>query len=540
MDNAIDSPKQYSTPQQHRAYFLLVALVIGVLFDQIVWQKSLGLQFFIVILLILTGGIVLIFVEKARIAWQSTLLLVPILFTAAVTVLRLDGFTNFTNVVVSIFSLAVLAITLLNGQWLVFRLREHLLGFLHLALSVLIEPVRWFVEAFRHSERTPTEQKTSKLMRLTPFLRGLLIAVPVLIVLSALLASADPIFARRLASIFDWITVDKLVEIIFRAIYIFVLAYGLTGAYLHAFTHSAKTRPIEPDQPVIAPFLGRTEYLMVLISINLLFFAFLTIQFQYFFAGEANISYEGFTYAEYARRGFFELLAVALISLLLFLGLSATARRDTKWGRRLFSGLGILLILQVGVILLSAFQRLNLYEQAYGLTQLRTVTYVFMIWLGILLVGTVALEVFSRLKRMALLLIVVILGFTVTLNLIKVDAFIADRNIRHAASGHPLDVNYLIWNLTSDAVPVMFEHFNSDILPEDVQAELGSVLACRAHQQQTAAAAPRVWVSYHHSRARAADLYQRHADLLLNFPLLEQDDGWYLQLEGELVYCLSK
>ncbi|MBE0410343.1 MAG: DUF4173 domain-containing protein [Anaerolineales bacterium] len=539
MDNEIDSPKQNSTPKQHRSYFLLIALVTAVLFDQMVWQKSLGMQFLILILLILVGGLVLIFIEKARIAWQSTLLLVPILFMDAMTVLRLDGFTNFSNVVVSLFSLGLLAITLLNGQWLHFRLREHLLGFLHLALSMLIEPVRWLMEAFKRSERTPEDQKTSKWVRLTPFLRGLLIAVPVLIVLSALLASADPIFARRLASIFDWITIDKLFEIIFRLIYISVLAYGLTGAYLHAFTHSAKKQQIEPDQPVIAPFLGRTEYLMVLISINLLFFAFLIIQFQYFFAGEANISYEGFTYAEYARRGFFELLAVALISLLLFLGLSATARRDTKWGRRLFSGLGILLMLQVGVILLSAFQRLNLYEQAYGLTQLRTVTYVFMIWLGILLFGTVALEVFSRLKRMALLLIVVILGFTVTLNLIKVDAFIADRNIQHAASGHPLDVNYLIWNLSADAVPVMFAHFNSGDLPEDIRAELGAVLACRAYRAQDEGT-PKAWVSYHYSKARAADLYQRHAEYLKGFPLLEQDDGWYLQLEGELVYCQSK
>jgi hypothetical protein len=539
MDNVSDSPKPNSLSRQHRAYFLLVALVIAILFDQMVWQKSFGLQYSIFILLILTAGIALIFVEKARIPWQSTLLLPPILFTSIMTALRLDGFTNFTNGIVSLFSLAVLAITLLNGQWLVFRLREHLVGFLHLALSVLIEPVRWFIETFRQSTRIPADQKTSKWVRLTPFLRGALIAVPVLIVLSALLASADPIFARRLASIFDWITVDKLVEIIFRATYIFALAYGLTGAFLHAFTHSAKVHQIEPDQPVIAPFLGRTEYLIVLISVNLLFLAFLIIQFQYFFAGEANISYEGFTYAEYARRGFFELLAVALISLLLFLGLSTTAKRDTKLHKRLFSGLGILLMLQVVVILISAFQRMNLYEQAYGLTQLRTITYVFMIWLGLLLVGTVALEVFNHLKRLSLLLILVTLGFTLTLNLIKVDAFIADRNIQHARSGHPLDVNYLIWNLSADAVPVMFEQLLSDDLPEDVQAELGSVLACRAYQQQ-AQETRTAWVSYHYSKARAADLYQRHADLLQNFPLLEQDDGWYLQLEGELVYCHSK
>jgi hypothetical protein len=376
-------------------------------------------------------------------------------------------------------------------------------------------------------------------VRLTPYLRGALIAIPLLIVLSALLASADLVFARRLASIFEWITVDKLFEIIFRSIYISVLAYGLTGAFLHAFTHSAKTHQLEPDQPLMQPFLGKVEYLMVLISVNLLFAAFLIVQFQYFFAGEANISYAGFTYSEYARRGFFELLAVALISLLLFLGLSAIARRTAPWEKRLFSGLGIFLMLQVGVILLSAFQRLNLYEHAYGLTQLRTITFVFMIWLAILLLGTVVLEVSGKLKRLSLLLIVFVLGFTVTLNLIKVDAFIAARNMQHARADHALDVDYLIRNLSDDAVPVMFEQLNSGDLPAEVRAEVGAVLACRAFRGQVEDT-PRAWVSYHYSIERAADLFKRHADTLQGFPVIEKEDGWYVELDGDAVFCQSK
>jgi hypothetical protein len=44
----------------------------------------------------------------------------------------------------------------------------------------------------------------------------------------------------------------------------------------------------------------------VLSSVVVLFSAFVIIQFQYFFGGAANISIEGYTYAEYARRGFGE------------------------------------------------------------------------------------------------------------------------------------------------------------------------------------------------------------------------------------------
>jgi hypothetical protein len=144
-----DSAKQNSLTQQQRWHFLLVALVIAALFDQLVWQKSLGLQFLIFVLLILVGGLVLVLMERVHIPWQSYLLLVPVLFTAFMTTIRMEGFTILTNVMVSLLALGLLAITLLNGQWLVFRLREHLLGYFHLVLSLYTAPVRWLVLTFR-------------------------------------------------------------------------------------------------------------------------------------------------------------------------------------------------------------------------------------------------------------------------------------------------------------------------------------------------------------------------------------------------------
>ena len=83
----------------------------------------------------------------------------------------------------------------------------------------------------------------------------------------------------------------------------------------------------------MTPFLGFTEASIILGSILLLFGAFVLIQFQYFFSGQANISLEGFTYSEYARRGFGELVAVAALSLLTFQVLSVITMRQTT-GRK--------------------------------------------------------------------------------------------------------------------------------------------------------------------------------------------------------------
>ena len=122
----------------------------------------------------------------------------------------------------------------------------------------------------------------------------------------------------------------------------------------------------------------------------------MVIQFQYFFGGQTNIGVQGYTYAEYARRGFGELVAVAFFSLLLFLGLSAIVKRQNPAQRWVFSGLGLGMVALVGVMLVSAFQRLLLYEAAYGFSRLRMYTHVFMIWLGLLLAVVVVLEILRR------------------------------------------------------------------------------------------------------------------------------------------------
>ena len=92
------------------------------------------------------------------------------------------------------------------------------------------------------------------------------------------------------------------------------------------------------------------------------------------------------TYAEYARRGFFELVAVAILSLGLILGIEAGTWRESKKQFKLFNLLSSLMIVLVVTVLLSASQRMRLYVTTFGHTELRLYVYVFMIWLGLFLI----------------------------------------------------------------------------------------------------------------------------------------------------------
>lgn len=522
---------------RHPTWLWLIPLGIAILFDQLFWRKTPGLIFLVTVLLILTGGFIVALIEKKRVPWTSWLLLLPILFGAVMTVFRSETFTIMANVLVACYALVLLAITFLNGEWFTYRLRDIFEGFIKLMISMLIDPIRLLIDALKKKGQMSPEENKANTRKFSPVLRGLLIALPLVILLGGLLASADLIFSSKIEGLFKWIKIENFGEFVFRFIYVVILAYALCGAYIFILTKTSERRANNAETPLVSPFLGKTEALIVLGAVNLLFLSFLLIQFRYFFGGNANINFEGFTYAEYARKGFFELVTVAIISLLLFFVLSHITKRTEKRDQWSFSILGILLIAQVGVMLLSAHYRLSLYESAYGFTQLRTVTHVFIFWLVLLLLSTVLLEVFRKLPRIAVILLLVSLGFMVTLNALNVDNFIAQKNIAHAVAGNELDTNYLTWSLSDDATPALFEAYKSGELNADIQEQLGAVLTCRSANAQTPSE-NWSWVSWHASREKAAYLYEENAKLLAAYDLKDsEENSWTVLLDGEVRSC---
>ena len=118
--------------------------------------------------------------------------------------------------------------------------------------------------------------------------------------------------------------------------------------------------------------LGIVEVGTVLGLLGLLFLAFVAVQVRYLFGGaERVVSTAGMTYAEYARRGFFELVTVTAIALPTLLLAHWLLRADDRRGERTFGILAGTLVALLFVVMASALQRMYLYVDEYGLTQLR-------------------------------------------------------------------------------------------------------------------------------------------------------------------------
>ncbi|NWG35405.1 MAG: DUF4173 domain-containing protein [Chloroflexi bacterium] len=520
--------------KNHPNRFWLIVVLLGWAFDFLFWEKPVpGVNFFLYVSLTLGTGIYLLKRDGLRLAPRSNLLLLPIAFLSAMTFLRQEPMTTFLSIVMTLFLMGVFAIAYRSGQWINFSLLDYLLGYLRLFGSMLVRPLGFSAEV-RKDQPSRREKRGS---RVWSVVRGIVIALPVVAVFASLLSAADPIFELRFNEFINLFNLENLPEYIFRLVYILIFAYALAGTYLHA---AQKSDEPPSAKPLVPAFLGFTEAAIVLGSVTALFAAFVVIQFQYFFGGQANINVEGYTYSEYARRGFGELVTVAFFSLLLLLGLGTMTKRQNETQRKIFSGFGVALVALVIVMLVSAFQRLALYEFAYGFSRLRTYTHMFMIWLGLLLAAVVVLEALRRERAIALTMVLAALGFVISLGMLNVDAFIVRQNVQREAQGGgsiavqdraELDAQYFL-SLSDDAVPAMADAFFDPSLPMAAREKIGAVLVCKHHEGESdTRAIP--WQAFHISRYLADLRYGAMETALASYTLiLDQDRRVFVKTPG--------
>jgi hypothetical protein len=354
----------------------------------------------------------------------------------------------------------------------------------------------------------PPGRTRGQLTRATPILRGLLIAIPLLLVFGLLFAAADAVFARYAEDLFRWnVQWDALIG---RSVTAFVAAW-MAGGML-AFISSRRAAAFNDDATEWwpgRPRLGTGESLTVLVALDALFAVFVAFQATYLFGGLDTLTASGLTYAEYARRGFFELLAVAFGAAGVILLMEAFVKERS----RAYVVAAIGLVALTLVVLASAYLRLRLYQDAYGWTELRFYVLAAILWLAIGALGTVVALTTNRTRWLLHGMIALSIVFGLAFNVIGPVRFIAERNIELALSRyHPppppgdvptgLDVYYLS-GLGTDADIVLAEAFPffPTLDQETIEAALRDNAAWMAANPEN-----RAWQAWNYSRERARAL----------------------------------
>ncbi len=332
--------------------------------------------------------------------------------------------------------------------------------------------------------------------------RGLLLALPLLLVFIALFAAADAVFDAYVRGFFA-LDINSA-ELAGRAVLGLLAAWLLAGTIACAWLTREQGVADASVPTASRARLGSVEATVVLFALNSIFGLFVILQGAYLFGGADTLAVSGMTYSDYARRGFFELIAVALLAGVLLVALANLVAERGRW-HRLLAGL---LAGLTAVILVSALYRLALYQQAYGWTELRFYALAAICWLGLGVVITVIAVALDRISAVPKLALGAGLLVALACNAIGPQSFVTQQNVERllhpeqiAAGGESgLDVGYLR-RLGSDAVRVLV--LTVDRLPEPQHTEVTRLLA--AQNPRLTGATDAGWPSWNLARQSALE-----------------------------------
>ncbi|MBE7524972.1 DUF4173 domain-containing protein [candidate division WWE3 bacterium] len=447
----------------HRAHIavgiLCTALASAAVFQYFFYDQQYGVALALFLLFVLAGIHVLTALAGGRGNAWAYFFLVPFGMSIAATVLYSSEPVRLLSLLISVFSLAFFAF------WFSVPRTDFL------AVKSLW-PFSFFLESFIPFPRLGAfgRELVRNRGHMSKMFVGAGIAIPFLLLFGMLFISADGVIRQMFTDLFAeqslfWRVVNRSAWTIISFLFFASAGYALTSRITEHRSPKFGHDPEPLDAVVVNTFL---------VLLNFLFLGFIAVQFFMLFGGEKFLQAENVTYAQYARQGFFQLLAVSA----LVFGIVSVLYRFTglwHWLTRILAGA---FILQTGVIIASAIRRLLLYVDIYGLTLSRYWAFIAMILLALALIATFVAMLANaphyRFFNILLLSSMFLLSATLLFN---AEAHIARVNTERFLSDptQHFDALYLGARLSSDAVPVLADAFARIEIASNIPSDVAEV-----------------------------------------------------------------
>ncbi len=431
----------------HTPYFLGMAVIYAFCFAVAFYKNYVGLTF--PLITALTLFVCALYMKKMEVVWKksSWLYVGACLLLGVSTVLTTSFFVVFFNTVGILLLITVVMLRQLydDREW---NFGQYLVNMLFLYLNMIPEvaaPILHLMRYLKARRKEDGKEEGKKGMKY--ILLGVLLGLPMLIFVILLLSSADQVFSKIVGEAFY----KLFCEILFSPNVVFVvllMILGFFGIYSFLSALSLNNMPqTKGDAKKRNPLTAITFLSMV----TFIYVIFCVIQIVFLFTGGMLLP-EGYTYAEYAHQGFFQLLFVCIFNLVLVVSCMAVFDRNRI--------LNILLLLFSGctyVMIASSAFRMILYIRTYHLSFLRVLVLWFLALLAVLMVG-VALAVLRREFGLFRYCMAVVAAFYLVFSFGKVDVLVAKYNVAQMGENISYeDLKYLT-SLSMDVVPVLGEY----------------------------------------------------------------------------------
>ena len=288
------------------------------------------------------------------------------------------------------------------------------------------------------------QDKNKKKSYFLPVLIGITITIPVFVFMTLLLASADAVFSNILSDLFASFNFSTIFEILILSVIVLFCSYSV-----YATLCMKNVKEEVNDYRLFDPIIA----IIVTAALSALYLIFSVIQILYLFIGNMQLP-EGYSYSGYAREGFFQLLAVCILNLMIVL-ICLYLFRENK-------ALKAILTIISGctfIMILSSALRMLMYINRYNLTFLR----IFVLWsLAVIFLLMAGVTIFIHKNRFPLFTysMVIVTVFYIGLSFAHPDYWIASYNLNPAHMGYldeydVSDSRKYLRSLSADAAPVL-------------------------------------------------------------------------------------
>ena len=442
---------------------LLIWIILLVIWNSILFfEKKLGLS----VTLFIIPLIILIYYSlkiNNKIKDKKGLLFIIPIILLSLTYLIFDNyFFRVTNTLAIPILLTLLYIYTIKPTFNIKNIIESI-------IKIVIEPLSHIGNVYHLiTEQIKKKIKVSnKIKRVT---KSIIIIIPIVLIVLFLLSSADQIFGNIFNKLFNLTSKISLSNTIKRLIPMIILFFYLSATINYLLYNYSKT---ENNEKEINVNIDSLTVKILLTTLNIIYIIFDIIQIKSLILHQVSMN---ISYAEYAREGFFQLMIVSFINLIIILVSKSIEKKQDKKSKKYIKIMNLIMVFLTFIIIISSFIRMHMYETEFGYTLLRLLVYFSLITEIILLIPTIIYIINSKFNIVKYYIIILITMY-ITINFINIDYIIAYRNIKRYYETNDIDIYYLMNNHTDD-IPLLIDLYNKtddENIKEDLKEYLNSI-----------------------------------------------------------------
>lgn len=433
-----EEPVLVAKMREQFGWFAGLSCLFGVIYTFCLYDNPAGITFPLFAAAVIVFSVLFLRKNNIKIKRYTHLYFLGILLLGISMCLTANGFIHFFNRVgiILLFCAAMLHQMYEDKRWNFPAYVKRIFILLGTCIPSLAKPVL-------HISYQIKKEKSSGRKQMLEILAGTGIAILFLVIILPLLIQSDRVFAGYFSRIFQNINIGMIVQIIFMFLAGSILFYTFFAAL---FQQNIR-EPVEKSLRKTSALTGIT-FTAILAVIYVIYSG---IQIVYLFLRLGKGLPAGVTYSQYARSGFWQLLAVSMINIITVLICMQVFEKH-----RILKIFLFLISICTCIMTVSAAYRMMLYVEVYHLTFLRILVLWFLGVLLLIMLGIMA-SIFRKEFHLFQYITIVVACCYIGFSFAKVDGIIASYNISHSEEMYCDDVYYLMYQLSEDATPYIAE-----------------------------------------------------------------------------------